>query len=174
MSLQKLAFITAMMVSVSPSFAQNSLPRFAQFPVADSDQFAGTPASVDIFSYPGASKFRTQLQEGAAKGPNYAGHYTIVTLPCGQMCQDNWVIDAPTGKIVNRFQSKIYVRYQPDSTLLIVNPPDPDMKKGYEREPQLPVWKTIETRYQTFQNAKFEMVQKNKWVDLFNWMSGGQ
>ena len=173
MSLQRIAFVVAMTMNVSPSFAQNSLPHFEQFPIADSDQFLGTPAPVDIFSYPGANKFRAQLEDGAAKGPNYAGHYTIVTLSCGTMCQDNWVIDAPTGKIVGEFKSKIYLRYQPDSTLLVVNPPDPDIKKGYDRDPQQPIWKTIETKYQVFQNAKFEVVQKNKWVDLFDWMSGG-
>lgn len=173
MSLQKIALITAMMVNVSPSFAQNSVPDFGQFPIADSDQFSGTPAPVDIFSCPGANNFRTQLQNGAAKGPNYAGRYTIVTLSCGPMCQNNWLIDAPTGKIVGQFQSKIYARYQPDSTLLVVNPPDPDIKRGYEKEPQLSVWNTIETKYQVFQNTKFKVLQKNKWVDLCSWKSGG-
>lgn len=169
----KIAFVMAMVASLTPSFAQNSLPAFRQFPIQESDQLIGAPAAVDLFSYPGAKKFRTQIQEGAAKGPNYAGHYTIITISCGKMCQDNWVVDAQTGKIVGKFKSKIYARYQPDSTLLVVNPPDPEIKRGYEKDPQHPIWQTIETRYQVLQNAKFDVVQKNKWVNLLDWMSGG-
>ena len=46
-----------------------------------------------------ARAFRTQLREDAAKGPNFAGHFTIATWGCGAGCEDWAIIDALTGRV---------------------------------------------------------------------------
>jgi hypothetical protein len=69
-------------------------PRFEAYPAPA--QRAMRPAPVVLASKP-ARAFRTQLREAAAKGPNFAGHYTIATWGCGAGCEDWAIIDAATG-----------------------------------------------------------------------------
>jgi len=148
----------------SPGHAE--YPDFAQNPVSDIDMFDGTPAPVDILSYPKAVNYRKQLTDGAAKGPNFAGHYTVVTIECGTLCQENWIVDAQTGKIVNKIHSELYTRYQPDSNLLIVNPADPDIKISYEKHPQAANWDKIKTSYVLWDNNKFYTIHQDNWTNV--------
>jgi hypothetical protein len=46
-----------------------------------------------------ARKFRTMIREGAKRGPNFAGHYTIVTWGAGLGTFSMAVVDAKTGSI---------------------------------------------------------------------------
>ena len=75
---------------------QGAVPRYEDFPVAKI--FKGKPAR-PVLSSPEARTFRTRLKEGAAKGPNFAGHYTIVGWGCGSSCQQLAVVDAQTGRV---------------------------------------------------------------------------
>src|SRR5262245_19409738 len=70
-------------------------PTFAAYAVHEG--FTGRPAQVDLKSDPDAPRFRTRLREGAATGPNFAGHFTIVTWGCGTDCQVTAVVDALSG-----------------------------------------------------------------------------
>jgi hypothetical protein len=72
-------------------------PRFDDFPVVE--EFRGKPARVDLSSHPIARTFRTRLREGALKGPNFAGHYTLVSWGCGNECGQSLIIDLHTGKV---------------------------------------------------------------------------
>ncbi len=72
------------------------LPRFAEYPAPT--HFAGRPAPPNVLA-PGARLFRTSIREGAAQGPNFAGHYTIATWGCGSSCPSLAVIDAQTGQV---------------------------------------------------------------------------
>jgi hypothetical protein len=56
-------------------------------------------AQVDLKSHPRATRYRTKLREGAAEGPNFAGHFTVVGLGCGTSCIQWAVVDARTGAI---------------------------------------------------------------------------
>lgn len=76
---------------------QEKLPRYEDFPV--SKIFRGKPARPLLARNPQARNFRTRLKEGALKGPNFAGHYTIVTWGCGSGCQQLAIIDAQTGRV---------------------------------------------------------------------------
>ena len=76
---------------------QGKLPRYEDFPV--SKIFKGKPAQPLIAGNPQARTFRTRLREGAPKGPNFAGHYTIVTWGCGSSCQQLAIVDAQTGRV---------------------------------------------------------------------------
>lgn len=75
---------------------QGAVPRYEDFPVAKI--YKGKPAP-PVLSSPDARTFRTRLREGAAKGPNFAGRYTIVGWGCGSSCQQLAVVDAQTGKV---------------------------------------------------------------------------
>jgi hypothetical protein len=72
------------------------LPTFEQF--AEAETFTAKPAP-PLLKTPAQRSFRTAIQEGAAKGPNFAGHYTIVTWGCGYGCVSAVVVDAKTGVV---------------------------------------------------------------------------
>ena len=57
------------------------------------------PAEVDLKSNPRARRYRTRICEGAAEGPNFAGHFTIVGWGCGTSCVQWAVVDARTGAV---------------------------------------------------------------------------
>jgi hypothetical protein len=46
--------------------------------------------------------YQTRLREGAKKGPNFAGYFTLVSWGCGSSCQEWAVIDARTGRVFDR------------------------------------------------------------------------
>jgi hypothetical protein len=101
------------------------VPTFAGFPVREI--FTGTPATVDLASDPRAGTFRTRLRRGAAEGPNFAGHYTIVTWGCGTDCQVTAVVDARTGRVAFApFTAYSGTAFRLDSRLLIENPRRPE------------------------------------------------
>jgi hypothetical protein len=61
--------------------------------------YKGKIAPVNLKSAKGAGSFRTRLREGAEKGVNFAGHYTLVAWGCGTGCLDVGIIDAKTGMV---------------------------------------------------------------------------
>jgi hypothetical protein len=102
---------------------QRSMPRFEDHPAGE--RFTGTPAPVDLSSAEGARRFRTVLRDGAAKGPNFAGHYTFVQWGCGSSCQSFAIVDARTGRVTFGNQSlSVGADYRLDSRLLVANPPE--------------------------------------------------
>jgi hypothetical protein len=100
-------------------------PTFADFPVAK--VYKGTPAPVDLRSNASARMFRTRLQEGARKGPNFAGHYTVVTWGCGSNCAANKIVDALTGRVYDGFGDERGEEFKPDSKLVIADPAEPGL-----------------------------------------------
>lgn len=121
---------------------KKKVPRFEDFPVTK--EFQGKPARVDLASHPYARLFRTSLKQGAAAGPNFAGHYALVTWGCGNECGELLVVDVRTGKVYGVLQASgksvsgsaahlkteilEYSRgadFQLTSKLLIVDPPCP-------------------------------------------------
>jgi len=100
-------------------------PRFEDYRV--SEKFKGIPVPVKLRSARGASMFRTKLREGAKKGPNFAGHYTVITWGCGTDCRLVAIVDARTGRVYFApFTVSIPADadYRLDSRLLIANPPE--------------------------------------------------
>jgi len=160
------SLLIAMVMCITPSYAQDTLPAFSGYPISETEVFKGNPKPVNLSSYAGARTFRTKLREGAALGPNFAGHYTVVTFGCGTQCQENWIIDAESGKILDRFSSNVGTLYQLDSLLMVVNPPDPQLKKAYEKHPEQPVLGTMDTTYEVLENNKFKTIYKDKWVNV--------
>lgn len=69
-----------------------------------------------------ARLFRTVLNLGAAAGPNFAGHMTIVEFGCGTSCVEWGLVDARTGQV-----------HRPDATpLTLVHVGDDALK--YRRD----------------------------------------
>jgi hypothetical protein len=88
------------------AFAQ--IPRFEDYPVTET--FKGTPAA-PILATPQERLYSARIREGVSKGlgvmrdgiekpgPNFAGHYIVVSWLCGLPCELNAIVDAVTGRI---------------------------------------------------------------------------
>jgi hypothetical protein len=70
--------------------------KFQDFAVTD--VFKGKPAQ-PVLSTRAERMFRTVLRGAAAKGPNFAGHYTVAVWGCGSGCASLAVVDAISGRV---------------------------------------------------------------------------
>jgi hypothetical protein len=84
-------------LALSLQLAPTAPLAFETFPV--SPIFAGRPVPPDLASHPLARVYKTVLRREATKGPNFAGHYTIVRIGCGTGCARIAVVDAGTGRV---------------------------------------------------------------------------
>lgn len=89
--------------------------------------YEGEVAPVNFDSYPEARLYRTAITKQAADGPNFAGHYAVVTWGCGTECQGYAIVDSKTGDIVHyepyiKFRVDAGISSSIDSTLLTLNP----------------------------------------------------
>jgi len=95
--------------------------KFEAFPVKE--KYSGKAAPLDLVSHEDARLYQKTLTRGLATGSNFAGKYTLVSIECGDLCQDNYIIETQTGKVTDKVQSSTGVSFRPDSRLLILNPP---------------------------------------------------
>jgi hypothetical protein len=97
---------------------------FAKYPAGP--VFNRKPSKVDIASHKDGRIFRSRLRAAAAKGPNFAGHMTVVEIGCGTMCQVIMVVDARHGMVYAPLPSpaSLGVDFKLGSRLLVVNPPE--------------------------------------------------
>ncbi len=92
----KLVLITLLFCACSP--AQADQLSFDQFP-------AGTvyKGQAHLPDFSGRDRkfvdYRTRIREGLSKGPNFAGHYSVIQFGCGTECTFVYVADNQTGKI---------------------------------------------------------------------------
>lgn len=126
--MRKLALLVAVICSCYPVAAQQELP-FNQYPV--SSIYHGKPAPAQPRSAD-ALRFRTVITEGAKKGPNFAGHYTVVEWGCGAACASFAIVDALTGRVFlpsysvgfessdGQFYQESGLHYQLDSSLFVI------------------------------------------------------
>ena len=70
--------------------------RFQEYPITTTFRGPAAPARIDSARY--GRMFRTRLREGARRGPNFAGEFTVVTWGCGTSCQFVAVVNARTGR----------------------------------------------------------------------------
>lgn len=101
------AFMCAL---VSPAWARH-VPLFDEYPV--NETFQGIPEAPSLTT-PEERRFRTVIRQGVAKGygvaeepsgkerpgPNFAGHYFIVTWGCGSPCLMAAIVDAKSGRVL--------------------------------------------------------------------------
>lgn len=122
----------------TPRSTEPADPRFAKYPSGEA--FTGKPAEVDVASHPSAETFLSFLRKGAAGGPNFSGHLTLVSMECGTNCQGWMVVDAQTGKVYDGFTSSVGAEFRRDSSLVIVNPPG-KVTPGCKCSTELYAWK---------------------------------
>jgi hypothetical protein len=84
-------FLMPAMFSQAPEF-----PAFEEFHVGE--RYSGKLAA-PLLKTATERRFRTTIREGAAKGPNFAGHYTIADWGCGAGCVSIAVVDAKDGRV---------------------------------------------------------------------------
>jgi hypothetical protein len=85
-----------LMLAVTLAGQRQATPRFEDYPAP---VYKGKRAPVNLNSAKGAGTFRTRLREGAEKGVNFAGRYSLVAWGCGTSCLDAGIIDAKTGTV---------------------------------------------------------------------------
>jgi len=78
------------------AFGQAPVPAFDQYRVAE--VFSGKPAA-PVLKTANDRMFRSRIREGAAKGPNFAGHYAIADWGCGAGCVSLAVVDSKDGTV---------------------------------------------------------------------------
>lgn len=103
---------------------KNKLPTFGDYTVVN--LYKGIPAKIDLTSNRHAKEFRTVLREGAKKGSNFAGHYTLVEWGCGSSCQSHAIIDTKNGKVFfpDKLLTTAGVDFKLSSSLIITDPVD--------------------------------------------------
>lgn len=158
--MRKISLTTSIIILTLNALAKAEFPQFDQYQLSRTDIYKAEPAPVVISSYPHAENYRTVLTKKAKDGPNFAGHYTIVTMGCGEQCQDNWLIDARTGKIHDRFKSQLGIKYQLDSSMLVINPPNSqealDLASGHMNG-------NIQTKVQVWKDDRFDVIKTMNW-----------
>lgn len=118
-----LVALCALSYRASSQISASNPPRFSSYKVKST--FKGKPAPVVLRGNPTARRFRTALREGTRKGPNFAGHYTVVEWGCGTECQQMAIVNAKTGHVyIPDFALSLGADYRRDSSLLIANPPE--------------------------------------------------
>jgi hypothetical protein len=113
--------------------------------VSDAPRFENYAVPVEKVSHPAppvlatrdAREYRTMLRRAAAKGPNFAGHFTVAVWGCGTACTDFGIVDARSGavfflpdlRVISTFKvvepdgdesEYTGLRFRADSRLLIV------------------------------------------------------
>jgi hypothetical protein len=110
-----------------PTSRQVTALRFEDYAVADTSLGRSRPAAVDLASVDYGRMYRTRVREGAAAGPNFAGHYTVVLWGCGTGCRVVAVVDARTGRLSREtLLTAAGVQYRRGSRLLFADPPAPE------------------------------------------------
>lgn len=137
-------------------------PEFGSYPAGEI--FKGKPVAPKL-KLARHQRFRTRIVEGAAKGPNFAGRYTIAEWGCGASCAAFVIVDAKTGAVYSPpFEALSYgfpyrytderggieelgpLSFRLDSNLLIV--------RGCPEE------KDCATYYYEWQGAKLRLIDK--------------
>jgi hypothetical protein len=114
------------------TYASDKVPRqpdFSRYP--NKDEFHGKPAAPNLKSAKGARRFRTVLRKGAREGPNFAGHYTVVSWGCGIVCQSHAIVDARSGRVTMVPFGTVYeLEYRLHSRLLVADPSEECLPSG--------------------------------------------
>lgn len=89
-----LVVVLAHLYIATSAFAGEQFP-FSRYPASI---FTGAPAIPKIET-PQTKEHGTILRNATKRGPNFAGHYTVVDWGCGTSCGVYVIVDDRTGKI---------------------------------------------------------------------------
>lgn len=122
---------------------------FADFRVIG--KYSGKKHPIDYSSNRLAREYRTIITATYKEnGVMFAGHYSFASWGCGSPCQGSAIVDLADGKVYEGIVAANGFSYQPNSRLLIVNPPD--SLGFYEPEcvychPELWIWDEQHKRF---------------------------
>jgi hypothetical protein len=76
------------------------LPKFEDFPVVPiSDNQNQVAPDIDLQTHPQANEYQSHLRTAMRRGPNFAGHYSLISWECGADCLRVAIIDVATGAV---------------------------------------------------------------------------
>lgn len=137
------------------------MPGFDKYPIEITDTFSGTPAPVDLNSAEGAREVAAVLQQAAARGPNFAGHYTVVSWNDSSTYAPRQlfaIIDARTGRVhMPEIGIDIGLEYRLDSSLLITDPIG-QWRKLYGADPDDLWGQSTQTFYHHWDGTRLEPI----------------
>ena len=129
-------FFLALSIGTAPGQAWP----FQKYPAAIFHGKAALPKA----EIPLAREHISIIRAAVARGPNFAGHYTVVDWGCGTSCGVYVIVDARTGKIYEPPEISRGVElgvagpeFRPDSTLMVIAscpPPEVYGLKNCERK----------------------------------------
>jgi len=101
------ALLGAVAVCIPASAAQCDDELYGLADVSEAFRFEDYAVPAEKLSRPAppvlatrdAREYRTALRQAAAKGPNFAGHFTIAVWGCGTACTDFGIVDTKSGKV---------------------------------------------------------------------------
>ena len=88
-------FFIIMCAANADDSGNRSIP-YATYPVPTT--YKGPPAPAKLVGKM-QNHFRTVIREGAISGPNFAGHFTIVSWGCGTSCSSFVIVNAIDGRV---------------------------------------------------------------------------
>lgn len=103
--------------------------------------------TVDVNNTEFAKKYRTMITQSFDFGfTNFAGKYILNYWGCGSPCAIGVIINVDNGKIAELPVSSAGYKYQIDSRMLIVNPPDSIdyYYNSFQYEPSIYIFDTIQ------------------------------
>ncbi len=83
--------------TISADDIPKDAPKFSDFPATIVK--IRRPAAPNVNVDPNIRRYRAMIRFGAARGPNFAGHYTLVEYGCGASCSAFVVVDALSGHV---------------------------------------------------------------------------
>ncbi|HEX7646749.1 MAG TPA: hypothetical protein VF450_05000 [Noviherbaspirillum sp.] len=82
--------------TITPSDIPSDAPRFEDYPAKPTNL---PPVDAVVRTHPRSRMFRTVIRQGAQSGPNFAGHYTLISWGAGAGGRGWAIADAETGKV---------------------------------------------------------------------------
>lgn len=113
------------------------------------------PARLNYDSHERGTEFKTVITDAYVKRESvFAGHYIVAYWGCGSPCQTGVIVDQTDGKIYALPTAALGYRYEKQSRMLIVNPPDEDgmyVEECAYCKPEVWVWDDAEKQFINFE-----------------------
>lgn len=144
--------------TLSANYTIQNLPVPGDFPAHLRPAFE--PKKIENLLMPMTKDFLDSIESEYEKGPNFAGHCTVVSMGCGEHCEDLWIFDPTTGDLITHIMSLYGSQYSLDSKLLVVNVPSAEAKAYYNNSKFSPYWSNLETQYYALEGNDLKPIFK--------------
>jgi hypothetical protein len=114
---------------------------FSKFP---SENIWNGEECIPNLDTPNKRNYRTIITNATKQEPNFNGKYRIVEFGVGSGVQYFFVIDLNNGNVYEGISSTNGIKYQRDSSLIIINDPEIVLSNWKDFNGNIPNWVTIE------------------------------